>query len=74
MLESLRREMGLATTEEVLRHLVRQAYHRTQVLCPSCGGKAKTLPDGRAECSECMSVLRLAESTLITFIQRRNQG
>lgn len=72
MLESLRQEMGLSTTDEVIRYLVRQAYHRAQVLCPSCGGKAKKTADGKAECSECMSVLRLAEGTLVTFIQRRS--
>jgi hypothetical protein len=73
MLESLRQEMGLSTTDEVIRALVRQAYQRTQILCPSCGGKARTLADGRAECSECMSVLRLAESTLVTLVGRRSQ-
>ncbi len=74
MLEALRQEMGLATTEEVVRALVRQAYQRTQILCPSCGGKAKKMADGRAECSECMSVLRLAESTLVTLVGRRSQS
>jgi hypothetical protein len=73
MLESLRQEMGLATTDDVVRALVRQAYQRTQILCPSCGGKAKTLPDGRAECDECMSVLNLAESTLVTLVGRRTK-
>jgi hypothetical protein len=71
MLESLRQEMGLATTDDVVRALVRQAYLRTQILCPSCGGKARTLADGRAECDECMSVLNLAESTLVTLVGRR---
>jgi hypothetical protein len=73
MLESLRQEMGLATTDDVVRALVRQAYQRTQILCPSCGGKAKTLADGRAECDECMSVLNLAESTLVTLVGRRTK-
>lgn len=73
MLESLRQEMGLSSTDEVMRYLVRQAYHRAQVLCPSCGGKAKKTAEGKAECSDCMSVLRLAEGTLVTFIQRRSQ-
>jgi hypothetical protein len=73
MLESLRQEMGLSTTDEVVRALVRQAYLRTQILCPSCGGKAKKLADGRAECDECMSVLNLAESTLVTLVGRRSQ-
>ena len=50
------------------------AYQRTQILCPSCGGKAKTLADGRAECDECMSVLNLAESTLVTLVGRRTKA
>lgn len=73
MLESLRQEMGLSTQDDVVRYLVRQAYHRTQVLCPSCGGNARKTPDGNAECNECMSILNLAEGTLVTFIQRRTQ-
>jgi hypothetical protein len=72
MLEALRHEMGLTTTEEVVRALVRQAYLRAQILCPSCGGKAKKTADGKAECSECMSVLHLAESTLVTLVGRRS--
>ncbi len=74
MLESLRQEMGLATTDDVVRALVRQAYQRTQILCPSCGGKARTLADGRAECDACMSVLSLAESTLVTLVGRRTKA
>jgi hypothetical protein len=73
MLEALRKEMGLATTDEVIKALVRQAYHRTQILCPSCGGKARQLADGRAECDECMSVLSLAENTLVTLVGRHSQ-
>lgn len=73
MLESLRQEMGLTSIDEVMRALVRQAYHRTQILCPSCGGSARKTLEGKAECDECMSVLRLAEGMLVTITGRRAQ-
>lgn len=72
MLESLRQEMGLSSRDEVIRALVRQAYHRTQIICPSCGAKAKKTAEGKAECEECLSVLRLAEATLVTLVQRHS--
>lgn len=71
MLEALRQEMGLATIEEVLRALVRQAFHRTQILCPSCGGHARKTVEGKAECEACMSVLNLADGMLVTLTGRR---
>lgn len=70
MLEALRQEMGLATIDEVLRALVRQAFHRTQILCPSCGGHARKTVAGKAECEACMSVLNLADGMLVTLTGR----
>ncbi len=73
MLEALRQEMGLATVDEVMRALVRQAFHRTQILCPSCGGHARKTVEGKAECEECMSVLGLADGMLVTLTGRREK-
>ena len=61
MLAVLREELGLASDEEALRLIIRQAFQRMTVTCPSCGHHARVTDEDAAECASCLSVLRLSE-------------
>jgi len=61
MIELLQKELGLASTEDVLRLLLRQALQRRAVVCPACGHVAQRTAQDAASCSACLSVLRLSE-------------
>jgi hypothetical protein len=61
MVELLRNELGLASNDEVLRLLLRQALQRRAVVCPTCGHLAQQSAADAASCSSCLSVLHLSE-------------
>jgi hypothetical protein len=61
MIDLLKKEMGLASTDEVLRLLLRQALQRRAVVCPTCGHVAQKTAADAASCSSCLSVLHLSE-------------
>lgn len=61
MVEELRQAMGLASREEMLRVLIRQAYYRHQLVCPACGHAFEPPEGGRAQCLSCFSLLRIVQ-------------
>jgi hypothetical protein len=61
IVDLLQKELGLKSTEEVLRLLLRQALQRRAVVCPTCGHLAQQTERDVASCAECLSVLRLSE-------------
>jgi len=67
LLEELRKEMGLQTMEEVVRALARQAVNRATILCPRCGHRARKTEQDKAQCTSCMSPLKLAEGYLVAL-------
>ena len=67
LLEELKKELGLQSTEEVIRALARQAYHRATILCPRCGHHARQTDSDKAQCTSCMAPLKLAEAFLVAL-------
>lgn len=61
MLAVLREELGLESEKEALRLILRQAFQRLTVTCPTCGHHAKVTQEDAAECAACLSILRLSE-------------
>ncbi len=61
MVGLLRRELDLASEEEVLRLLVRQAVQRVAITCPTCGHYARLTAEDQANCESCLSVIKLSE-------------
>lgn len=59
--KALQQEMGLASPDEVMHALLRQAAQRALVVCPSCGHSARKTAGDEASCAECMSVLHLSD-------------
>lgn len=60
MLASLQAEMGLASPDEVMHALIRQAHTRAAISCPACGHAAHLTTEDQARCDSCMSVLQLS--------------
>jgi hypothetical protein len=61
MLEMLREELGLDSEEEAMRLILRQAFQRLTVTCPTCGHNARVTDEDVAHCASCLSILRLSE-------------
>ncbi len=61
MIELLKKEMGLDSTEAVMQNLMRQAIQRISITCPNCGHYARITNEDQAECSSCLSVISLSE-------------
>jgi DNA-directed RNA polymerase subunit RPC12/RpoP len=61
ILWSLQQEMGLASVEEVMHALIRQAYTRAVIVCPNCGHAAQATAEDEARCTSCMSLLHLSD-------------
>jgi hypothetical protein len=59
--EALQQEMGLESPDDVVHMLLRQAYQRVAVVCPTCGHSARKTTEDEAKCVECMSVLHLSD-------------
>ncbi len=60
-LAALQAEMDLASADQVMRALIRQAYTRAAITCPACGHAAHLTAEDAARCDSCMSVLRLSD-------------
>lgn len=58
---ALQQEMNLQSPDEVVHMLLRQAYQRVAVICPTCGHSARKTAEDQASCTDCMSVLHLTE-------------
>lgn len=61
MIDLLKKEMGLDSTEAVMQALMRQAIQRVAITCPNCGHFARVTEEDQAECSSCLSVITLSE-------------
>jgi len=61
MLSVLRAELGLDSEEEALRLILRQAFQRLTVTCPTCGHHARVTQEDAAQCASCLSILKLSE-------------
>lgn len=61
MISILREEMGLDSDEAVVRLLLKQAVQRVAITCPTCGHYARRTGEEEAQCTSCLSVIRLAE-------------
>ena len=73
ILEELRKEMGLDTTHDVIRALAKQALNRAAILCPRCGHHARQTEKDKAECTSCMSTLRLAEGLMVALEHEKKE-
>ena len=71
MLEMLREELGLESEEEALRLILRQAFQRLTVTCPTCGHNARVTDEDVAQCASCLSILRLSEG--LWMVARKGQ-
>lgn len=60
MLEVLQADMGLASTQEVMHVLIRQAHSRAAIVCPNCGHSAQRNAADEARCESCLSILQLS--------------
>jgi hypothetical protein len=61
MLAALQAEMGVASINEVMQALIRQAHTRATIVCPACGHSAQLTAWDEARCESCMSVLQLGD-------------
>ncbi|NOZ50397.1 MAG: hypothetical protein GXP37_10175 [Chloroflexi bacterium] len=61
MIDLLKKEMGLSSTEDVMQALMRQAVQRVSITCPNCGHYAHITKEDKAECSSCLSIITLSE-------------
>lgn len=69
-LATLRDELGLATADEVLHALIRQAHTRATIVCPACGHSAQLTTEDEARCDGCMSLLRLSDEMWTVVVAR----
>ena len=60
-LRTLQVEMGLASVDEVVHALIRQAYSRAAIVCPHCGHSAQLTAEDEARCDGCLSILQLSD-------------
>lgn len=70
MLETLRREMGIDSVDEVMHSLIQQAYTRAIITCPACGHAAQRTGEDEARCDGCMSVLHLSDEIWRVIVSR----
>ena len=61
MVNLLREEMNLSSSDEVLKLLLRQEVQRKAVVCPTCGHMARKTDEDVANCNACLSVIALSE-------------
>ncbi|MBK9095847.1 hypothetical protein [Candidatus Amarolinea dominans] len=72
VVEMLKDEMHLASTDDVIRLLVRQEAQRKAVVCPTCGHLARKAATDVANCNSCLSVINLSEGIWeVVQMQRR---
>ncbi len=72
VVEMLKEEMELPSTDDVIRLLVRQEAQRKAVVCPTCGHMARKAAADLANCNSCLSVITLSEGIWeVVQMQRR---
>ncbi|WP_423225248.1 hypothetical protein [Candidatus Amarolinea aalborgensis] len=72
VVDMLKDEMQLGSTDDVLRMLVRQEAQRKAVVCPTCGHLARKAAEDVANCNSCLSVITLSEGIWeVVQMQRR---
>jgi hypothetical protein len=61
MIEILKEDLALPSTDDVIRLLVKQEAQRIAVVCPACGHYARKTQQDVASCNSCLSIINLSE-------------
>lgn len=73
VVEMLKDDLQLSSTDDVIRLLVRQEAQRKAVVCPTCGHLARKSATDAANCDSCLSVITLSEGIWeVMQMQRRS--
>lgn len=73
MIEILKEDLALPSTDDVIRLLVKQEAQRIAVVCPACGHYARKTQRDVASCNSCLSIINLSEG-IWEVNQMRKQG